>query len=207
MCIRDSHGTSYGKCSSCHTKAVAQTACTSCHTTFTSSKVDSGPDCWTCHIPGDGPPPATDDGCRGCHGSKPHLGSSLECTSCHSLEQPTAHHDAIDQQKPTKCSDCHTTVLSHGSRDCTTCHVTSPHPNIPTTPDVCNTCHAAEVFNGRGDCVACHTAGEGFAGVSDEDIHDNAIPDAPIGGSACTCLLYTSPSPRDRTRSRMPSSA
>ena len=23
----------------------------------------------------------------------------------------------------------------------------------------------------------------------------------------CTCLLYTSPSPRDRTRSRMPSSA
>ena len=26
-------------------------------------------------------------------------------------------------------------------------------------------------------------------------------------GSICTCLLYTSPSPRDRTRSRMPSSA
>ena len=24
---------------------------------------------------------------------------------------------------------------------------------------------------------------------------------------SCTCLLYTSPSPRDRTRSRMPSSA
>ena len=24
---------------------------------------------------------------------------------------------------------------------------------------------------------------------------------------ACSCLLYTSPSPRDRTRSRMPSSA
>ena len=26
-------------------------------------------------------------------------------------------------------------------------------------------------------------------------------------GSVCFCLLYTSPSPRDRTRSRMPSSA
>ena len=26
-------------------------------------------------------------------------------------------------------------------------------------------------------------------------------------GPACICLLYTSPSPRDRTRSRMPSSA
>ena len=30
---------------------------------------------------------------------------------------------------------------------------------------------------------------------------------ALIGGSALSCLLYTSPSPRDRTRSRMPSSA
>ena len=33
--------------------------------------------------------------------------------------------------------------------------------------------------------------------------------EAQIGGvfSPTTCLLYTSPSPRDRTRSRMPSSA
>ena len=29
----------------------------------------------------------------------------------------------------------------------------------------------------------------------------------PANGSPITCLLYTSPSPRDRTRSRMPSSA
>ena len=28
-----------------------------------------------------------------------------------------------------------------------------------------------------------------------------------VGGDAYVCLLYTSPSPRDRTRSRMPSSA
>ena len=28
-----------------------------------------------------------------------------------------------------------------------------------------------------------------------------------LGGAATGCLLYTSPSPRDRTRSRMPSSA
>ena len=35
-------------------------------------------------------------------------------------------------------------------------------------------------------------------------------PDSTGGCNACeqwTCLLYTSPSPRDRTRSRMPSSA
>ena len=36
-----------------------------------------------------------------------------------------------------------------------------------------------------------------------------AIIGIGLGGSkdACICLLYTSPSPRDRTRSRMPSSA
>jgi len=28
-----------------------------------------------------------------------------------------------------------------------------------------------------------------------------------VAGQASPCLLYTSPSPRDRTRSRMPSSA
>ena len=33
----------------------------------------------------------------------------------------------------------------------------------------------------------------------------NEIVEAQLGASAC--LLYTSPSPRDRTRSRMPSSA
>ena len=32
-------------------------------------------------------------------------------------------------------------------------------------------------------------------------------PNEPPGGVWETCLLYTSPSPRDRTRSRMPSSA
>ena len=29
----------------------------------------------------------------------------------------------------------------------------------------------------------------------------------PPAAQVCDCLLYTSPSPRDRTRSRMPSSA
>ena len=34
--------------------------------------------------------------------------------------------------------------------------------------------------------------------------YDNGVED---GKKSNTCLLYTSPSPRDRTRSRMPSSA
>ena len=37
-------------------------------------------------------------------------------------------------------------------------------------------------------------------------IGGNAI-NRGFGNKTCTCLLYTSPSPRDRTRSRMPSSA
>ena len=40
-------------------------------------------------------------------------------------------------------------------------------------------------------------------------LHDDPEidPDDLIGGIPVACLLYTSPSPRDRTRSRMPSSA
>ena len=34
-----------------------------------------------------------------------------------------------------------------------------------------------------------------------------ALATLGLGHSLYTCLLYTSPSPRDRTRSRMPSSA
>ena len=36
---------------------------------------------------------------------------------------------------------------------------------------------------------------------------ENLSPEAQNTQSVNTCLLYTSPSPRDRTRSRMPSSA
>ena len=48
-----------------------------------------------------------------------------------------------------------------------------------------------------------------WAGGSDERPVelDAAIIFAPAGDLVPTCLLYTSPSPRDRTRSRMPSSA
>mgnify|MGYP003325200734 CR=1 FL=1 len=50
----------------------------------------------------------------------------------------------------------------------------------------------AQVFDARGS---------GMIGVGNDD--DEGNPTAII----VTCLLYTSPSPRDRTRSRMPSSA
>ena len=46
-------------------------------------------------------------------------------------------------------------------------------------------------------------AGDDLDLDGDSDVYDPVAE----GLNVCTCLLYTSPSPRDRTRSRMPSSA
>ena len=48
----------------------------------------------------------------------------------------------------------------------------------------------------------------GHYSKSVETVIDNVDYLISMGcGDSCPCLLYTSPSPRDRTRSRMPSSA
>ena len=61
----------------------------------------------------------------------------------------------------------------------------------------------------------------GLLTISDDDYHafmgsygelfvdspENTLADYEAGIAPKGCLLYTSPSPRDRTRSRMPSSA
>ena len=46
--------------------------------------------------------------------------------------------------------------------------------------------------------------GDGLPGFS---VPDSTGKIVGIDADFCRCLLYTSPSPRDRTRSRMPSSA
>ena len=48
--------------------------------------------------------------------------------------------------------------------------------------------------------------GEGLADPLVEAVEGEEVA-VGVGGGGETCLLYTSPSPRDRTRSRMPSSA
>ena len=74
----------------------------------------------------------------------------------------------------------------------------------------------AVVTSENSDCVDCHRV-KSPGIVSQWEISEHAT--SGIGCLQChqaqpgdieeyqTCLLYTSPSPRDRTRSRMPSSA
>ena len=54
-------------------------------------------------------------------------------------------------------------------------------------------------YGGKGGTGAAATSGIGDGVVG--------IVTLSGGGSGYTCLLYTSPSPRDRQKSRMPSSA
>ena len=51
------------------------------------------------------------------------------------------------------------------------------------------------------------SAKRGIAVGTNSNVADTAARGIAIGDGAYVCLLYTSPSPRDRTRSRMPSSA
>ena len=76
------------------------------------------------------------------------------------------------------------------------------------------------VYEAHHPCGVAHDDGVG-PGPAPEEAH--ALQDVPVGdpgggeddllpggevlGLVDACLLYTSPSPRDRTRSRMPSSA
>ena len=46
-----------------------------------------------------------------------------------------------------------------------------------------------------------------YYSISELASESNDIQKIKVGGYIKPCLLYTSPSPRDRTRSRMPSSA
>lgn len=178
------HADSFRPCSDCHSDvATPNGSCAACHP----GRATKGETCWQCHAPGAPQPPATDVGCQTCHGTTPHLGASPACTTCHSTA-PTPHHDAVDQATPATCTDCHTHAAapSHAGVACTACHAADAHPSIPETPAVCNACHAATTFNGRGDCTACHSGDGAFGGRTDNDIHDDTVPDSPISATSCT---------------------
>ena len=71
--------------------------------------------------------------------------------------------------------------------------------------------HIALVTGGaQGIGYACAEAiGEDGAQIVLADINGEEVKNAAsrLGGGAIACLLYTSPSPRDKRQSRMPSSA
>ena len=64
-------------------------------------------------------------------------------------------------------------------------------------------------FEGYARCFDCEE--DAFECVSNEDYEIGEVIviryEGPKGGPGMSCLLYTSPSPRDATLSRMPSSA
>ncbi len=175
---------SFQPCSTCHESAsVPNQKCIKCHP----GKTTAGATCWSCHTPGQQMPPPTTAACVGCHGEEPHLGANTgPCTGCHSTS-PTPHHDAVGQQAPT-CTTCHQHAdkKSHNGFDCTACHSATTHPSLPQVPAACNACHPAGTFNGKGDCTACHAGTTPYDGQTDNDIHDNTIPDAPISAQSCT---------------------
>ena len=84
-------------------------------------------------------------------------------------------------------------------------HPDSAQHSVPFL--ICNRCHSATELEDASIVATLDAAARGFSVVLLES-HDFA------GGTSSRatklvhgCLLYTSPSPRDRTRSRMPSSA
>ena len=56
-------------------------------------------------------------------------------------------------------------------------------------------------------CFRCHLYGSNGASSLEDEEYWSTISGKGLDELFNSCLLYTSPSPRDRTRSRMPSSA
>ena len=189
-CTSCHHRGSVASCSTCHEQQgldanLANQSCTSCH----SNKQAPDRTCWSCHKPGEAQPEPTDAACQLCHTVTPHLAATATCTTsaCHG-GAVTPHHDGQEQNLPTDCTDCHTNE-QHGQQDCTTCHSATKHPDYPKMPETCTQCHAADTFATGQDCTECHAGGPGTpgtAGKTDNDIHDSALPDGPIGPAGCT---------------------
>ena len=66
--------------------------------------------------------------------------------------------------------------------------------------------HVIDPKNGI-DALANVAIKDGKIAAVGADVHGEATKTLDVTGHYVTCLLYTSPSPRDKRQSRMPSSA
>ena len=85
---------------------------------------------------------------------------------------------------------------------------------VSLTVDGCETSEMEIIIELADDCISC--CDEGFTTINATpsmtitEAFNLGLIDDPLSGNArqlCICLLYTSPSPRDLSTSRMPSSA
>ena len=123
----------------------------------------------------------TPESAAACTGQKPICGADNVCRAC------TAHADCLASMVCLPDGSCgiedQVAYVANGGTSAT-CAKSAP----------CNTLTAAILLGKPYIKVA-----------SGEPVKDTKT--TTIDGKVVTCLLYTSPSPRDRTRSRMPSSA
>ena len=94
-------------------------------------------------------------------------------------------------------------ILNVGADETLDCQ--EPHTfSVPTVSDECGTFTLTENDETLGSVCDGYTITRTWEAV---DECGNVSTASQTFTFICSCLLYTSPSPRDRTRSRMPSSA
>ena len=114
---------------------------------------------------------------------------------------------------PRSSDPAHNTAINITAVSATTITVnvlnTIPSTNTTTHTFVPNTGYTptAAGYDPQTGVITFTLANHGFAAGDFIKIADNSLTFTCMEDNDGTCLLYTSPSPRDRTRSRMPSSA
>ena len=124
--------------------------------------------------------------------------SAETCAKCHGNEvqvwQSTPHHKTYEElsRRPRSKEICRNMGLGSAVK----------------RNDVCTQCHFTMQEKGSRvkaiagiSCESCHGASKDWVNVHNNYGGPTATQDSE------TCLLYTSPSPRDKRQSRMPSSA
>ena len=91
---------------------------------------------------------------------------------------------------------------------CIDCNVSKPIEKFGKRSRVCYTCMHIRRNKGYDKiCKLCNKKKDDKDYIVTFNMCKECNEKRKLEDKVCNCLLYTSPSPRDRTRSRMPSSA